>query len=422
MRAAVQCHGEPVATPAGVVHAGCSVDTLLVDLLGEVRTWLDQPANQGEVVLLYLENALDDDEAAHAAAVAAIDATLGALVARPAEGGGCQSLPVERSKQELLDAGTPVLITGNCGPGGWNDRVFDRYPSWDERGGSTFDCPAERSEIDFESILVRRYEDSTWLSAMAGSGSHLDAPTIAEMVRCGVNLVGFDQLHPGDDRLPGLVWSWRAEEPSATAVDQCAALGTDGRFFGDACEGPRPVACRTDDGGWAVTADAVAWSAGEDACRAAGHAGAGVPYNGWDSDLLRAAADQLGAGEVWLAYGQDATGDWVTGIPVSEPASEPVDAPGRSEDRPGDPSGHGGPPEAAGVGRGKPIAAHDPVPSLPLVVLAGVALVLAVSISRTLAGVERGQRFKPKARFSAADVDVQCPTDKHEPCKGVTQP
>jgi hypothetical protein len=382
MRAAVQCHGEPVATPAGVLHAGCSVDTLLVDLLREVRTWLDQPANQGEVVLLYLENALDDDEAAHEAAVAAIDATLGGLVARPTEGGGCQSLPVERSKQQLLDAGTPVLITGNCGPGGWNDRVFDRYPSWDEAGGSTFDCAAERDEIEFGSILVRRYEDSTWLSAMAGSGSHRDAPTISEMVRCGVNLVGFDQLHPGDDRLPGLVWSWRTDEPSASAVDQCAALGTDGRFFGDDCGVPRPVACRTADGGWAVTADAATWSAGEDACRSAGHAGAGVPSNGWDSGLLRAAAVEADAGEVWLAYGQDDTGAWVTGIPASEPAPAPVDAPGRSEDRLGDPAGHGGPPTEPGVGRGKPIAVHNPVPGLPVLVTATVCLAMAATAAR----------------------------------------
>jgi len=244
-RAVVQCHGEPVATPAGVLHAGCSVDTLFVDLLREVRAWLDQPANSDEVLLLYLENALDGDEAAHAAAVDAISSTLGDLVARPEPGAGCQALPVSRTKQELLDAGTRVLVTGNCGPGGWDRWVFDRYPSWDESGGSTFDCARERSEIDFDSTLVRRYEDSTWLSAMAGAGSHIDAATMAEMVRCGVNLVGFDQLHPGDERLPSLVWSWRVDEPATGATDSCAALGTDGRFFADDCAVPRPVACRS---------------------------------------------------------------------------------------------------------------------------------------------------------------------------------
>jgi hypothetical protein len=320
-RAVVQCHGEPAATPAGTVHAGCSVDTPFVDLLREVRAWLDQPANADEVLLLYLENALDDDPAAHAAAVAAIQSTLGDLVARPEPGAGCQALPVERSKRQLLTAGTRVLITGNCGPGGWTDWVFDRYPSWDERGGSAFDCAAERAEVDFDSVLVRRYEDSTWLSAMAGSGSHLDAATMAEMVRCGVNLVGFDQLHPTDERLASLVWSWRADQPAAGATGACAALGDDGRFFADGCRTRRPVACRTDGGGWAVTKRAVVWRSVEVACRASGHVGAGVPVNGWDSAALRAAADEAGAPEVWLAYAQDRTGAWVAAPAGTSPAS-----------------------------------------------------------------------------------------------------
>jgi hypothetical protein len=312
LRAVVQCHGEPVDTGIGVVHAGCSTDMLLIDLLHEVRQWLD--ANPREVLLLYLENALDDDPTAHAAAVAAIEATLGDLVARPEAGGGCQALPVDRSKQDLLDAGTRVLITGNCGPGGWTDWVFERGDGWDESGGSTFHCEQERAEIAFEDTLVRRYEDSTWLSAMAGSGSHIDAATMTEMVRCGVNLVGFDQLHPGDERLPSLVWSWRVDEPAVDGTGTCAALGSDGRFFASACAARRRAACRTTSGAWSVTADAVTWSGGDVACRAAGHVGAGVPANGWDNGALRAAADRAGAPEVWLAYAQDSSGAWVAGL------------------------------------------------------------------------------------------------------------
>lgn len=389
-RAVVQCHGQPVATPAGVLHAGCSADMLLVDLLREVRAWLDRPANADEVLLLYLENALDGDEAAHAAAVSAIRSTIGDLVARPEPAAGCQGLPVSRTKQELLDAGTPVLITGNCGPGGWTDWVFDRYPSWDESGGSTFDCARERSEIDFDSTLVRRYEDSTWLSAMAGTGSRLDAATTAAMVRCGVNLVGFDQLLPGDDRLPSLVWSWRVDEPAADASRSCAAMGPDGRFFADDCTIPRPVACRTSAGGWAVTADPSSWAAGAYACSGAGHAGAGVPVNGWDSATLRSAADEAGATEVWLAYGQDANGEWVTGIPAAEPEPEPEPAAaGRSGDRPTNPPGRGGPPREPGrpdaPGPTAPISATQPAS-------AGIAPLVAAALA--MAAAAMGAAFR----------------------------
>lgn len=311
MRAVVQCHGEPVATPSGGVHGGCSVDTLLVDLLADLRTWLVHPANADEVVLLYLENALDDDPAAHDAAVAAIDDTLDELVARPTPGDGCQSLPVTVTKRQLAEAGHRVLITGNCGPGAWNNRVFDRYPSWDERGGSTFDCTGSRDAIaNFDEILVRRYEDSTWLSAMAGSGSHITASTMTKMVTCGVNLVGFDQLTPGDDRLPSLVWSWRTNEPSATATGACAAQGADGRFFADDCTHPRRVACRTAGGAWAVTTDSVEWADANATCAAAGHVRAGVPANGRDNGLLHTAADAAGTPEVWLAYAQNTSGIW----------------------------------------------------------------------------------------------------------------
>jgi hypothetical protein len=379
-RAVVQCHGQPVATPAGVLHAGCSVDTPLIDLLREVRAWLDQPANADEVVLLYLENALDGDPAAHASAAASIESTLGDLVARPESGDGCQALPVARSKQQLLDAGTRVLITGNCGPGGWTDWVFDRYPSWDESGGSTFDCATERAEIpSFDSILVRRYEDSTWLSAMAGSGSHRDAGVMAAMVQCGVNLVGFDQVHAGDDRLPSLVWSWRADEPAADAAGQCAALGDDGRFFADACTARRPIACRTETGSWALTEKAAAWKRGDDACQRAGHIGAGVPHNGWDNAQLAALAEDAGIPEVWLAYGQDATGTWVTGIPAA--AHPPKPKPPKPGPQPAASHGYGVPPAATASSdapKTTPAAASSPVPGA----LAGltVALVLAAMV------------------------------------------
>ena len=331
-RTPVQCHGEAVPTPAGTIHGGCSVDQPLPDLLDELRAWLDRPENADEFVLLYLENALDDDPVAHDAAAEAIEASLGDLVHRPQAGGGCQDLPIDRSKNQLTADGARVLITGNCGPGAWTDLVFQRGPAWNESGGTTdylsgSDCDTERAELDYDNRFIRRWEDSTFLSLMANGGSYISPEVAAALVRCGVNLPGLDQLHPGDDRLPAFVWSWREQEPGADPARACAAQGTDTRFGALDCERSLPVACRTATGEWAVTTAAVPWADGDLACIAEGHASAGVPANGWDNQLLRRAAP-ASATDVWLGYGRDADGRWVTDIP--EPAPEPP-----AEEKPG---------------------------------------------------------------------------------------
>ena len=95
----------------------------------------------------------------------------------------------------------------------------------------------------------------------------------------------------------------RIEPPRTTATGQCAALGTDGRFVAAPCSGKRRAACRSGPE-WVVTSDAVRWRDVTGACEKAGDLQPGVPTNGWDSGLLRAAADQSGSGELWLAYGE----------------------------------------------------------------------------------------------------------------------
>ena len=393
-RAVVQCHGQSAGTPAGSVHPGCSVDRTFDAHLAELRAWLDRPEAADELVLLYLENQLDGDEAAHAAAVASIEAHLGDLLFRPDAGAGCQELPVTRTKRELLDSGAQVLLTGNCGPAGWTDLVFERGTAWDESGSSTdylagSTCDAEREAGAYGSTFVRRYEDSTFLSLMVNGGSHISPEVAAAMVRCGVNMPGLDQVHAGDERLPAFVWSWRPGEPVDDPARGCAAQGDDGRFGARPCEAVLPVACRTADGAWAPSSAPAPWADGDAACRADGHAGAGVPANGWENELLRRATD--GLGDVWLAYGRQPAGDggerWTVGIPAAE---EPVDGdPGPPADRgrpdqPGRPDATGRPdasidaPEAARAA-GRPVAPAAPrdVASRTAVPVgaAGVALV-----------------------------------------------
>lgn len=365
-RAVVQCHGQSAdtGTPAGTIHPGCSVDRTFDAHLAELAAWFERSEAEGELVVLYLENQLDGDPAAHASAVESLERHLGDLLHRPdPDGADCQDLPVTRSKREILDTGAQVLLTGNCGPGGWNDYVFQRGGAWDESGSSTdyldgSTCDAERATGSYADKFIRRYEDSTFLSLMVNGGSHIAPAVAAAMVRCGVNFPGFDQVHPGDERLPALVWSWAADADPDNPGAACAAQRDDGRFDSLPCETVLPVACRTADGAWAVSGRPVAWADADLACQAEAFLGAGLPANGWDNELLRRASE--GQGDVWLAYGRtlqpDGSERWTVGIPAQDPDTGGDDGgPGNKPDDPGRPADprrpdHAGPRAGDGAG------------------------------------------------------------------------
>jgi hypothetical protein len=107
------------------------------------------------------------------------------------------------------------------------------------------------------------------------------------MVRCGVNLPGFDQLHPDDPRLTALVWSWATDEPAA-GHGSCAAQGPDARFHARSCADALPLACVDAGGAWRVARVCPRGTQ------------FGVPANGFENERLREAAD--GVTTVMLAY------------------------------------------------------------------------------------------------------------------------
>lgn len=307
-RAPVMCHAQTGGSPPATVHPGCSYERTLRHGLAEIRGWLAQPGHQDEVIMLYLENALDRLPEAHAAAASAIEAELGPLVYRPST--PCAGVPVSTSRAAIRATGARVLIVGNCGPGAWGTWVHERdIPGrWNEAGSGPGDdypasCGAERAAFGYGTRLIRRYEDSTWLSAMVGTGGQLTATEAGRMVRCGVNLVGFDQLGPDDARLAASIWSWAPGQP-ATGAGDCAATDDGGRMVNRPCDQPHRFAC-FDGSSWTVSAVSGAFGAGGAAC------GLGrtfsVPWNGWESTRLAAVA---GGEALWIAYRQQ--GDaWV---------------------------------------------------------------------------------------------------------------
>ena len=290
--APVVCHGEG--------NAGCTIEKPLGPVLDEIATYLR--AHRDAVLLLYLEDQLDGGDA-HDAAAAAIRQSLGALVYAPPAGGGCARLPLDLTKADVLKRGAQVVIVSGCGEGAaWRGQAFDWSSHVEERPHGFQDFPRCGPDYDratYDTRLVRYYEDSTWLTTAGSNAGQstvddgITPATAAAMARCGVDLIGLDQLQPADDRLAALVWSWAPGEPSRASG--CVVQRADARWASARCAGRRPAACRRADGSWATSAPVPAGGAA-DACREAAMTFA-MPRTGYENARLRAAA---GGETAWL--------------------------------------------------------------------------------------------------------------------------
>lgn len=307
--ALVACHGQSI--PIGPVRfpLGCLVnDPLASTMFTEIRDWMDE--HPGEIVLLYLENNLQDVPAAHAAAATQVREAFGGLIYET--GKPCASLPMDTSRASIRRSGKRILITGNCGPGAWGGIVHDRGPRWDESGIGNEDdfpaypCTAERAEHKYGPNLIRRYADETGLTAATLGGGDVTVADARNMVRCGVGMVGLDNLVPFDERMIAWIWSWAPEEPSTSQTGACAFHGRDGRFYSDSCTKSRPFVCSSGTT-WAVTDQRGPWSAGAGACEELGKT-FDVPRDGFKNEKVKAAKPN-GA---WLNYHATA-GRWVSG-------------------------------------------------------------------------------------------------------------
>jgi hypothetical protein len=151
------------------------------------------------------------------------------------------------------------------------------------------DCGPDFTRADYDTKLVRYYEDSTWLStgatAFSGGeqGEGLTPANVRAMTRCGVDLFGFDQLQPGDGRNDAAVWSWAAGQPGRSS---CTEMREDGRWYSLGCKRKRHAACRLADGSWVLTPKPVTAAKASQACAAEG-GDFDAPRTGWDNERLQ---------------------------------------------------------------------------------------------------------------------------------------
>ena len=289
-------------------------DRFFTQGLQEIKNWLNN--NPNEVLILYLE---DHMEGHYTKAEAEINSIIGGLVYRPS---GCQPLPMDLSKAEVLAAGKQILlIGGNCATSQWANLVFNGHFSATEGLENFTPCPActagNKSTEYIQTHLVRIYEDSTNLSALFGDpGPPITEEDAARMTKCGIGAIGLDQVTPFDPRLTAQIWSWGENEPNNAGGEDCAEQRSDGRFNDLPCSAVRCVACQnTNTGEWFLTDGAYTWSEAAAACRSefpGQHRPFSVPVNGYQNNRLHQLKESLGVDAVWVNYADHLQeGQWV---------------------------------------------------------------------------------------------------------------
>lgn len=297
------CHGQGN-------HLGCSsYDRHLEAAFDEIRDWLNEERNRQEVIVVYIEDHMDG---LYGDAISIINNRIGNKVYRPT-GSGCQGIPMNLSKQAILDAGKQVLIMGGgdvCSAGsGWNTWAYagvgnrlSGYPT-----GSVSKIDGESCEFSrsfYDSYWVRFYEDRTNLSNWFSDPETIHDEDARQLQRCGANLIGFDKLKRDDSRLYASIWSWDQNEPNNWGNNEhCAESWDNGRYNDRACGDVLQFACQQPGThNWYVTTGSGPWASGQQQCASetGGQYRFATPTNGYDQARMMAAKTERGAGRVWL--------------------------------------------------------------------------------------------------------------------------
>jgi len=322
-KALLLCHGQSN-------HTGCSpFDRRFEDGIKEVATWLKQPVNKQEVLIVYIEEHSDGhyDEI-----ISQMERQLGSLIYKPT---ACSSLPMNISKADVLNAGKQVLVIGgNCATTNWSKFAYQgSWPTDNDTFQAFPACSTARYSQGFVlSNQVRIYEDLTNLSSWFGNPSQPITPELmAEAQRCGLGVIGLDQLSIGDARMEASIWSWSPGEPNNWEDNEhCAEHWANGRFNDANCGVERRFACQDmNTGDWMITQQAGPWSDGETQCQ--NELGANyefqTPKNGFANEMLRGAKRALQLESVWVNYSDRAVeGQWRTGDYPTIETPDPDDA------------------------------------------------------------------------------------------------
>lgn len=303
-----------------------SYDRPIEEGFEEINQWLRQPANQNEVVIMYIEDYLDGH---YPEAIALLQKYFADIMYRPDGNGACQGIPMNISKGDILSLGKRLIIVSEgCRNNEWNRWVFSGVGDYNgsvfltsgNRDSRCYPSCTEFTQEQYDHYMIRVFEDRTNISALFNPGPPITPEVMSELVKCGVNVIGTDKLQPFDGRLDSAIWSWDANQPdNYNNAEGCAHMWGNGRWNDNVCSAQFRYACRkpgTYD--WRITAARGAWDGGVNACSAetGGEYVFAAPVNGFDNQKLKEKKEAAGAGDVWLNYHAEGSGamkEWIVG-------------------------------------------------------------------------------------------------------------
>lgn len=291
------CHSG-IGKNFGDVHVGCSLtDRYLSEGLQEIRNWLD--ANPAEVIILYIE---DHTDGHHAELRDRLNSKLGGKIYAS---NGCKDVPSTLTENQVRAAGKQVIL--------WKD------------SGCSSDSGLKNMAFTGLGSINRTWEDRTNIGALGGfftgnAVKRIEANDVREGFKNGSNIINLDDMTYNDGRLEAAIWSWDKNEPNNHGGNQdCAVQWGNGRWDDANCGNSHHFACKDDNGNWALSNYAAAWTEGNQACsQLAGNYTFAAPSSSPDNEALKTA--KAGVTHVWVNMSdRDQEGEWKTPFSAETP-------------------------------------------------------------------------------------------------------
>ncbi|WP_444901875.1 phosphatidylinositol-specific phospholipase C domain-containing protein [Microbulbifer sp. SSSA007] len=274
-------------------HGLCSLnDKYATEGFNEVRAWLEDSANQDEVIILYIE---DHSDGRHQDLYNQINSRFGDRIYYS---GGCKSIPNTLTKNQVLAEGKQVIL--------WKD------------GGCSGNSDMQNMAFTGLGEIGRVWEDSTTIGTIGeifnGGIKRITANDVREGFALGRNIINLDNMNTTDGRIAAAIWSWDQSEPNNLNNEDCAMQWGNGRWNDANCSNQYSFACKNmNNGSWLVSASIGPWSHGANICQSLGSEYVfEVPTNSQDNQALKAAKEATGYDKVWVNYQDQANeGQWL---------------------------------------------------------------------------------------------------------------